>query len=195
MKLLVGAGMMAMLLMATAASAITYTEKRVVGSGTVQLSLTTDGTLGVLNSANFIDWTIFITDPDGNFTLSGPLSGDTSELSIQGSAFTATATSLLFDFDAGGEQYVLFQDGSTGSGQSYWCLETANCVGGEPQESIYILRDTVQQIHAPRSGLQVIASVGGPVPEPASWALMLGGFGLVGAVLRRRVAAMAELSA
>ncbi|WP_254447449.1 PEPxxWA-CTERM sorting domain-containing protein [Sphingomonas sp. ID1715] len=27
-----------------------------------------------------------------------------------------------------------------------------------------------------------------PVPEPASWALMLGGFGLIGGVMRRRVA-------
>ena len=30
----------------------------------------------------------------------------------------------------------------------------------------------------------------GPVPEPASWALMLGGFGLVGGVLRRRSSAV-----
>lgn len=31
-------------------------------------------------------------------------------------------------------------------------------------------------------------SVGGTVPEPASWALMIVGFGMVGATLRRRVA-------
>ena len=31
-----------------------------------------------------------------------------------------------------------------------------------------------------------IASVSGAVPEPASWALMIGGFGLVGGALRRR---------
>lgn len=29
-------------------------------------------------------------------------------------------------------------------------------------------------------------SISGPVPEPASWALMLGGFGLMGAAMRRR---------
>ena len=37
-----------------------------------------------------------------------------------------------------------------------------------------------------RIGSQIIASVAGTVPEPASWALMVSGFGLVGASLRRR---------
>jgi len=32
----------------------------------------------------------------------------------------------------------------------------------------------------------VSVTVGKPVPEPASWALMIGGFGLAGAALRRR---------
>lgn len=31
-----------------------------------------------------------------------------------------------------------------------------------------------------------VAEVGGPVPEPASWAMMIAGFGLVGAAMRRR---------
>ena len=36
----------------------------------------------------------------------------------------------------------------------------------------------------------ITASVNGAVPEPATWALMLGGFGLVGLTLRGRKAAM-----
>lgn len=35
------------------------------------------------------------------------------------------------------------------------------------------------------------ATTGGGVPEPATWALMLGGFGLAGSALRRRRAALA----
>lgn len=36
-----------------------------------------------------------------------------------------------------------------------------------------------------------VERLGGAVPEPATWALMIGGFGLAGATLRRRRAAMA----
>lgn len=38
------------------------------------------------------------------------------------------------------------------------------------------------------SGKIVAAPVAPPVPEPATWAMMIGGLGLVGAVLRRRAA-------
>ena len=36
------------------------------------------------------------------------------------------------------------------------------------------------------AGTTFSASIAGAVPEPASWALMLGGFGLAGAAMRRR---------
>ena len=39
------------------------------------------------------------------------------------------------------------------------------------------------------SGLSGTADFAGGVPEPTTWALMLGGFGLAGAALRRRRAA------
>ena len=39
-----------------------------------------------------------------------------------------------------------------------------------------------------------IADVGGAAPEPESWALMIAGFGLVGAALRRRHASVADTS-
>ena len=38
----------------------------------------------------------------------------------------------------------------------------------------------------PESGIHVSANVGGAVPEPSVWALMLAGFGIVGFELRRR---------
>jgi hypothetical protein len=41
-------------------------------------------------------------------------------------------------------------------------------------------------------GTLAVTSLGGPgVPEPASWALMIAGFGLVGAAMRRRTAVTA----
>jgi len=40
------------------------------------------------------------------------------------------------------------------------------------------------------SELEVAIRPAGPVPEPASWALMVGGFGLVGGAMRRRAGAV-----
>lgn len=39
-------------------------------------------------------------------------------------------------------------------------------------------------------GVDNVSVIGGAVPEPASWAMMLGGFGLVGGALRRRRASV-----
>jgi hypothetical protein len=41
-------------------------------------------------------------------------------------------------------------------------------------------------------GVVQLPDVPGAVPEPASWAMLIAGFGLIGAVLRRRRAAVAE---
>jgi hypothetical protein len=46
--------------------------------------------------------------------------------------------------------------------------------------------DTLGFTFSPRSFNGTLTYTGGVVPEPASWALMIGGFGLVGASMRRR---------
>ena len=38
------------------------------------------------------------------------------------------------------------------------------------------------------ASLTDIRTIGGPVPEPATWAMFIGGFGLVGAAMRRKTA-------
>lgn len=57
-----------------------------------------------------------------------------------------------------------------------------------------ILNNYGQGTYAERdwnSGLSEVQFAGAAVPEPASWALMIGGFGLAGAALRRRSAKVA----
>src|ERR1051326_6834278 len=57
---------------------LTYTGHRIVGTGTADLSITTDGTIGVLAPQNIIDWRITVTNGGDTFTLLGPLSGNNS---------------------------------------------------------------------------------------------------------------------
>jgi hypothetical protein len=164
---------------------ITYTAVRGVGTGSVNLSITTDGSFGALSSANMVDWTIGLTDGTDSFTLLGPLSGSNSGVSIAGSALTATATDLLFDFDAGGTDYALFQSPFPGSGQFFWCLQTNGCfLFNNPGEAIDP-RANSSFVATGQSGNFVIASVNA-VPEPEIYAMMGLGLGLLGWVGRKK---------
>ena len=178
---------------AVPAQAITYTGTRVVGSQTAQLSITTDDTLGVLSTANILDWTVVLSFVNVPFTLFGPLSGGNSVTQVDGNGLTATATDLIFDFDSNGR--FMFVEGITFTdGQFGYCVEgatttTLGCIGFPGSENIS--RSGISVITL--DGSAVLASAapsgGGPVPEPATWALLVAGFGLTGAAIRRRTKA------
>src|SRR5947209_4642038 len=76
------------------ASPITYSVNRTVGTGTVTGFIQTDGTLGVLAPANFLNWTLNLVVGVDTFTLTGA----NSTVYIQGVDTTATATQILFNF-------------------------------------------------------------------------------------------------
>jgi len=178
---------------ATAASAATtYVASRDVGSGFLNLSITTDDTLGVLATANILDWDITVTNGLDTFRLQGPGGLNNSQRRVEGSALTATASDLLFDFSSNVFQAFLVQTPDLGSGLQGWCVGTRRTCSEPAVEAI--IADTSGTITVtPRTGNQIIASVAGPlgVPEPTTWALMIGGFGMAGAALRsrRRIAA------
>jgi hypothetical protein len=151
------------LLISTAHANITYVVNRTIDQGTVTGFIETDGTLGVLNSANIIDWELTLTAP--NLVGGSPDVIDfatQSQTILDGSVTTATATDILFDISGGsGEGFFLLHGGGP---DNYWCIETAiaNCTGivGE-----HIGRDTVSGGNAQTAlptGTFSIASVAVP---------------------------------
>ena len=187
-KYLLAAGTAAAIACSVSANAATYVGTRTVGTATANLSITTDDTIGVLGVANILDYTITLTDGLDNFVLTGPLSGDNSDVAISGTAFTATATDLLFDFSAGGG-YALFQTPFIGSSQQFYCVQITGCFDfGAPGEAISANADFAFQRNTLRGSVSLAQISTGAVPEPGTWAMMLIGFGAIGGAMRRRPA-------
>lgn len=168
----------------TGAQAATYVGTRNAGAATATLSVTTDDTLGVLRAANILDWTIRLTLGANTSTLFGPDSGDTSAVQVRGTQLTATATNLLFNFSGPLNSYLLFQ--SNVGDRSLYCVQTTNCFDQNQGEEIINLGPTFTVFDRDlETGVQVLASVTPAVPEPASWAMMMLGFGCMGYAMRR----------
>jgi len=72
-------------------------------------------------------------------------------------------------------------DNVEGSGRI--CLHTIRGVGGYRINDLITFSASYEKLVFTSS-----ASITAAVPEPAAWALMIGGFGMIGAALRRRVA-------
>jgi hypothetical protein len=88
------------------------------------------------------------------------------------------------DYD-GSHDTVWFNGSGPGSTVYYFALNALSTVGSYDSQ---VFGD-LQAAH-----LTVSFTPDGGVPEPASWALMLGGFGLIGAALRGRRAARPSIA-
>ena len=100
----------------------------------------------------------------------------------------------LATVSAGGQTFNVSaaDDGSFGTGYNMiWKTGSFDFVGTGSPTSI-----TLAAVTAGNGGVffdSVSVQTAGGVPEPATWALMIGGFGLAGAMLRRRRAAFAAI--
>ncbi len=86
----------------TSVATVIYNVDRAVDQGRITGTIETNGAIGLLGSADIIDWNLTI-DADGDPTTSGqllgPISGNNSSIIfLDGSPLTATPTEMLFDF-------------------------------------------------------------------------------------------------
>ena len=181
----------ALLTTAAPAAAATYVGSHTVGtSGLVNVSITTDDTLGVLGSGNILDWTIHVQNSTESQDLFGPLSGANSVLRLGGTALSATSTELLFDYDGQGVLAFVTEFSSAVRGL---CLDgavpfTARCLGAPTGSELLVFGiPNPDNLKVLFSGTRQLGmATAGAAPEPGAWALMIAGFGLAGGALRRR---------
>lgn len=177
-----------------ATATIRYLGTRAVGAGTVDLSIDTDGRIGALVASDIVDWTVTLRDPTSAFPVRSLTSGGAggsirSSVVIGGPSLTATPTALSFDYGAGS-----FEFDANYTVRPFYQLVSSLCstgafgnAGGCEQfdtGSDYASQHIQYTLH-PGSGRIVIATAAA-VAEPATWSLMIIGFGLAGWTIRRR---------
>jgi hypothetical protein len=212
----INVGFLAVLFLALAgataqASEITYTVNETITgpvngvagnpiqTDSVVGTITTDGTIGVLQTSDILSWNLDLIDVT-NPQYSDLLTTSNSSFSASGNVLSATDAGLYFNFNGSG--IAAFQDNNPGpsSGYHYWCLNATSyaCALGNT-----IAPDNVYSWDLGNGDDLVIAASGtqgqvgnsplnqggeaAETPEPSS--LLLLGSGLVGlaGMVRRKI--------
>ena len=159
-------------------ASVVYTGSNSFGSTSVDLSITTDGTIGVLARSNVLDWSFTLSNDGLTETHTAPAGGGDFDFTyLSGNAFKASATELFFDYTAIGHlQWDNFAHVGGASGICFSTLDAElSCSGNMPTEAV-LISGTYSQTS--RQGVLLLGTANN-VPEPLSLALVsLGLFGV-----------------
>jgi hypothetical protein len=157
-------------------------------SDTVSGSITTDGTIGTLQSTNILSWNLDLTDnlhAAYDVVLTPANSGIDEDV---GNGLTASATGLSFNFSDSGAVFAI--QGTTHgffSGYQYFCFQATSgpCAAGETIVPDYYAVDGVE-VTGLSGTLPLNPPSGGQVPEPATLSLFGVGLAALGIIRRKR---------
>jgi hypothetical protein len=168
-------------------------------------SITTDGHTGTLSAVDITSWQ-FAQSADATHFLSS-FGNAGSTLSLSGTALSATATQLLFNFSSTGSSELMFSSNnwpSNGGFAVQYCDAATPCLN---QNNAPSFSATQLVLIAPgccstsggiaESGNTVIATatITPGVPEPSTWAMLILGFAGLGFMALRRKLKPALLAA
>ncbi len=183
MRIFTVAAATAALLAGANAQAITYVGHLTAGTATADVTFKTDGTLGALGTSNFTNISATITTVNSTVSFASA-----NLLGQNGYALTATATELTYEFVTSAYFVAAFLDTSYAlicfAGGIFTC-------SNDPGSAFLIGTDyfTGDYDFVAGNGPLLVATAVPGVPEPTSWAMLIAGFGLTGAALRRRKSA------
>ncbi len=156
---------------------------------TVDGSITTDGTIGVLAMGNIVSWNLDLID-DLNAANDVDLTNANSAIvTFSGTALTASATQLSFNYSGTGE-FGIQEDGFTFSGFHYFCFSTGvfACLAGETISPGDVFNDGVVATgSAAPVGTQPLGPPPSSVPEPSGYGLVITGLVGLGGILKRKL--------
>jgi hypothetical protein len=157
---------------------MTYYFNQTVGSGSVTGSITTDGTIGTLGSADILGWYLVLKDGGATIILIPSQSG----VLDFGPDLTASTTNLMFNFSGAccGE-FAIGNPMMPDEGAVVYLTAMPALLY---ESGIYLVDlDYYFNTSELQSGDQVIATI----PEPSTCGLMLLGVGIVFVVRKRMV--------
>ncbi len=172
-------GVIALILSTSVKAAIVYDINRTIETGTVTGFIETDGTLGVLTSANITNWVLTLSSPTETTEINF---ANQNQTYLAGAGTVATATQLAFDFNTSSGWFLL--QGPTG----FWCLEIAGCSVRGYGETMQLVGNThTEYFHdGSATGLIMFAEVAA-VPVPAAvWLFGSGLISLIGVARRKK---------